>query len=230
MIMKKHLLLFVAALLPVIAVTTLTSCSKEKNVVDPDEEIADNVLKVTEVVVTVDANGNADGGHRFQKIGENDFYIDDIKYTVQNGNLNVSGYNNTAFAGTARIISTLKYGGKTMNVVGIGKEAFSLCTKLTAVSIPKGVKNIGNSAFSYCRKLALVAIGESVTSIGSEAFGSCSALTNFYCYAENVPTTDSSAFNNAPTTSSILHAPEGSVNYYRSASPWNSFGKVVAIK
>lgn len=218
------------ALLPMVAVTIFTSCSKEKSVVDPEDETADNSLQIKELVVTVDANGNADGGHRFQMIDENNFYVDDIRYSAQNGNLNVSGYNNTAFAGTARIISTLKYGGKTMNVAGIATEAFSCCAKLTAVSIPKGVKSIGKSAFSYCRRLTLVAISESVTSIGADAFGNCSALTNFYCYAENVPTTDSSAFSNTPTASSILHVPASSVYYYTATSPWNSFGKTVAIQ
>jgi len=57
-----------------------------------------------EIVVTVDANGNADGEHWFEKIDETNFYIDDIKYTAQSGDLVVTGYNQ-AFLGAQQELS-----------------------------------------------------------------------------------------------------------------------------
>ena len=55
-----------------------------------------------EIVVTVDANENADGEHWFEKIDETHFYIDDIKYTAQSGDLVVTGYNEAFFKGGSK--------------------------------------------------------------------------------------------------------------------------------
>ena len=55
-------------------------------------------------------------------------------------------------------------------VTGI-RYAFTNCTSLTSVSIPKSVTYIGDGAFLGCSNLASVDIPESVTYIGSSAFG-----------------------------------------------------------
>ena len=80
--MKKHLSFVFATLLSMAVLVTITSCSKDEEVVQPP---------IDNNVVTVDANGNADGGHRFTKIDDNNFYIDNIKYTAVSGNLEVTG-------------------------------------------------------------------------------------------------------------------------------------------
>ena len=158
-----------------------------------------------EVVVTVDTNGYADGGHRFAKIDETSFYIDDIMYTAQSGHLIVSGYNQAFFTGEAIIISTLKYDGRTLKVDGIAEEAFKNCEVLTSISIPNSVASIGNDAFSGCTSLTTVTlnsnaimsasrtwntsmkymfgsqvktyvIGDAVKSIGNSAFYGCTNL------------------------------------------------------
>ena len=64
----------------------------------------------------------------------------------------------------------------------IGKQAFSGCTRLTAVNIPNCVTSIGNSAFEDCDGLTAVNIPNSVTSIGNSAFEDCTRLT-----AVNIP-------------------------------------------
>ena len=131
------------------------------------------------------------------------------------------------------------------------------CICLTSVAIGSGVTSIASS-FSGCRGLTDVllnsnsvvsasrssntsmksifgeqvkhyVIGDSVTSIGSSAFYGCSSLTNVYCYAENVPRTSSSTFNNSSISSAILHVPAVSVNAYKAAEPWKSFKSVVAL-
>ena len=135
-------------------------------------------IPAEEIVVTVDANGNADGGHLFTKIDENKFYIDDIKYTAESGALIVTGYDKAYFKGAANIISKLIYRGRTLEVVGIASNAFEKCGVLTSVTIPNSVTSIGNYAFNGCTSLTSVTIPNSVTSIGDDAFDGCSGLTS----------------------------------------------------
>ena len=131
-----------------------------------------------EIVVTVDTNGDADGEHWFEKIDDTNFYIDDIKYTAQNGDLVVTGYNQAFFKGAANIISQLKYRGRTMNVIEIRDGAFKDCEVLTSVTIPNSVTRIGNYAFRGCLSLTSITIPNSVTSIGEFAFQDCRGLTS----------------------------------------------------
>ena len=317
-------------------------------------------IPAEEIVVTVDANGNADGGHQFTRIDETTFLIDGLKYKYGNGDLTVIGYDQVFFSGSAIIISKLIYNGRTMNVVSIGNESFKKCSSLTSVTIGSGVTSIGSSAFRFCSSLTSITIPESVTNISSSAFqgcnslqkvivpnlaawcgiyfrdydsnplsyahhiycdenteiadlvipdgvtiigewafsgcssltsvtipesvtsigdgafadcrsltsvtigsgvtsigggafsgcssltsitipksvtgigeyafSSCSSLTDVYCYAENVPSTGSNAFDSTRITSATLHVPAGSVDAYRAAFPWKNFGSIVAIE
>ena len=131
-----------------------------------------------EIVVTVDANGNADDGHQFMRIDEATFLIDDLKYEYKNGGLTVIGYDPVFFTGTATVISKLIYNGQTMNVVGINGSAFRDCTSLTSITIPISVTSIGEYAFYRCTSLTSITIPESVTRIGGSAFAGCSSLTS----------------------------------------------------
>ncbi len=139
-----------------------------------------------EIVVTVDAYGIAQGEHWFEEIDETNYYIDDIKYTVQNGDLVVIGYNETFFKGEARIISKLKYPGRTMNVVEIWENAFKDCGVLTSVTIPESVTSIGDGVFWGCNSLTSITIPNSVTSIGYEAFYECTSLTSVTLESNNI--------------------------------------------
>ena len=169
--MKRTLLLAWAVLLSVIAgvqtamaqkVTLYSAGSKayECDIAQLDSIVFSEgqSIPAEEIVVTVDANGNADGEHWFEKIDDTNFYIDDIKYTAQNGELVVTGYNQAFFRGAARIISKLKYHGRPMSVVGISSEAFKECSVLTSVIIPNSVTTIGTSAFSFCSSRSFVAL------------------------------------------------------------------------
>ena len=103
-----------------------------------------------EIIVTVDANGNADGGHQFYRIDDTTFLIDGLKYKYENGGLTVIGYDPFFFTGIAKVISKLIYNGFAVNVVGIGIYAFKDCTGLTSVTIPNNVTSIGSWAFYGC--------------------------------------------------------------------------------
>ena len=116
------------------------------------------------------------------------------------------------------------------SVTSIGKRAFYGCSGLTAVNIPNSVTSIGNSAFSGCSGLTTVDIPNSVTSIGSDAFWGCSSLTDVYCYAKEVPNTDSWNFYESNIGNATLHVPAESVDSYKATSPWHKFGNIVPIK
>ena len=69
----------------------------------------------------------------------------------------------------------------------------------------------------------------SVTSIGDYAFDGCDDLTDVYCYAENVPSTEYNVFNNSDIRKATLHVPAASIEQYKATAPWSDFGTIVAI-
>ena len=245
--MRKYLLLSLMALLPMTALITVTSCSGGDEVVQPPvdnnanndkdgssgndkDNPSGNNGENLDIHVVVKDDGTTSNGSIFSAIDNQNFYVDYIKYTVTEGHLAVSGYDKTGFKGIAKIISKLTYKGKTYEVFEIGYMAFLDCTSLTAVTIPNSVTSIGDYAFWYCTSLTSVTIGSGVTSIKYKAFAYCSSLTDVYCYAENVPSADSDAFENSSISSATLHVPARSVNSYKSRSPWSSFSRIVAIE
>ena len=161
--MNRNRLWFFTIILSMAAITTIFSCQKNNGKRNNQNEI----------IVTIDINGKADGEHRFTKIDNSNFYIDDIKYTAQNGDLMVSGYDEGFFKGEAKIISQLNYEGRLMRVLSIDDNAFNDCKVLTSIVIPSCVTKIGNNAFSKCENLTSVSIPNTVTTIGEYAFDGC---------------------------------------------------------
>jgi hypothetical protein len=53
-------------------------------------------------------------------------------------------------------------------------------------------------------------------------------LTDVYCYAENVPSTDSYAFAYSNYKYATLHVPAASIEQYKAKAPWSNFGTIVA--
>ena len=64
------------------------------------------------------------------------------------------------------------------SVTCIGRDAFSKCTDLVAITIPDSVTCIGGYAFYKCTSLTSVTIPDSVTCIGNYAFLGCTNLTS----------------------------------------------------
>jgi hypothetical protein len=64
------------------------------------------------------------------------------------------------------------------SVTSIGINAFVNCHNMTSATLGKGVINIGIAAFIDCYSLTNVTISDSVTSIGNNAFGGCNSLTS----------------------------------------------------
>lgn len=78
-------------------------------------------------------------------------------------------------------------------------SVFSMCWKLTSITIPNGVTSIGKSAFVYC-----------------------SRLTSVYCKAITPPAGSSSMFNNNAVERKI-YVPAESVDAYKTANGWKDY-------
>lgn len=115
------------------------------------------------------------------------------------------------------------------SVTSIGNYAFNGCSGLTSVHISNSVTSIGRSAFEYCSGLTSVTIGSGIKIIYNNAFASCPKLTNVYCYAINVPNTDTNVFIISNIERATLHVPAVSVNAYKAAYPWSKFKAIIGV-
>ena len=88
--------------------------------------------------------------------------------------------------------------------------------------------SIGEWVF-FCNGFTSVIIGNSVARISNAAFDACRELTDVYCYAEAVPTTDFYAFSETPIENITLHVPTASIEAYRTTAPWSGFKAIVAL-
>ena len=52
---------------------------------------------------------------------------------------------------------------------------------------------------------------------------------DIFCYAEYVPSTDATAFEDSNITNVTLHVPETSIDLYKAAEPWKNFKEVVGL-
>ena len=113
---------------------------------------------------------------------------------------------------------------------GTGLYCYPAGRQQEAYSIPDGVEWIGANAFEGSRNLSTLTIPNSITHIYSCAFQNCNNLTDVYCYADNVPITWDYAFKDTPIASATLHVPAGSIEEYKTTSPWSGFGNIVALQ
>lgn len=152
------------------------------------------------------------------------FYLCDALKTVTIPS-SVTNIGNNAFASCNALISI----SIPNSVTSIGEHAFSNCISLTSVTIPNSVTSIGSKALYNCFYLNTLFIGKGVKTIGEYAFSYCSRLTDVYCYAGSVPSTNTNAFESSNLAYATLHVPAGSVNSYKSA-PWNGFCSISPLK
>ena len=85
---------------------------------------------------------------------------------------------------------------------------------------------IGYGAFYYCFALTSIDIPASVSMIDDYAFAICSSLTSVYCHWEDPLECDPN-FYETVLENAILYVPKGTIDAYRSVSPWSGFVNIV---
>lgn len=95
--------------------------------------------------------------------------------------------------------------------------------------IPNSVTSIGENVFYNCSGLTSISIHSGMKSIGYCSICGCSDLTDVYCYAEKLPTTDKGTFDGVENNT-VLHVPASAIETYRTTAPWSRFKEVVAIE
>ena len=154
--MKKQILLFVLALLPLVATA------------DQSGTCGNNLTwTYVESTGTLTISGTGDM-YDYSQSPWSSYIIK--KVILENG---ITSIGNRAFEGCSGLTS-VTIGN---SVTSIGNYAFCNCSGLTSVTIGNSVTSIGGSAFHGCSSLATITIPNSVTSIGDVAFSYCSGLT-----------------------------------------------------
>lgn len=115
------------------------------------------------------------------------------------------------------------------DVTRIEARAFRDAEYVTSITLSSNLTYIGQEAFRGTRFLSTINIPASVTSIEKWAFLDCSGLKDVYCYAENVPSTASDAFDGVNASLVTLHVPATAVDSYKDATPWSNFSRIVGI-
>ena len=210
---KMRIRYFVRLVLMLVTMTLSSACDG-----DDDTEANGNNM-----IVKIDANGNVSGGVRFVALDDKNFLIDDIKYTVEDGRLWVSGYDEYSTIENVNIISELHYlynhykvsgisgfrGCKTIksvvlpdNVITLPDDVFRDCTSLKSAIIPKAHTYDGWGTFMNCTSLETVKIGE-IDDIPQEFFYGCKSLKNIII-PNSVDHIGSRAFEGSTSLSSII--------------------------
>ncbi|MBR6169159.1 MAG: leucine-rich repeat protein [Bacteroidaceae bacterium] len=117
----------------------------------------------------------------------------------------------------------------TNNYKGTGLYCYPEGKQQNAYTIPDGVEWIGGDAVSNNKYLTTLTIPNSMKHICTSAFEGCSNLKDLYCKADNVPVVWESVFKNVLIASATLHVPAGSIEKYKTTSPWKDFGNIVPI-
>lgn len=176
--------LFLATLILFLPTVALTGCGTDEpenpSQVSPDNPNAPNEDK--EKKVTIKADGTTSDGTFFQRIDDDTFMLNYVKYCIVNDHVEVCGYDKDeiehSLNGQVEIYSTIEIDNKTYYVKAIGDYAFQNCTSLNEINIPYTVTSIGSYAFFKCTSLIRVNIPMGVTEIKMCAFYECSLLSN----------------------------------------------------
>ena len=132
------------------------------------------------------------------------------------------------------------------SVTSIGSEYFKGCSNLKTLTIEDGATslNLDNTCFNDCplksvywgrnlnsaiptfpqtKELTDLAIGKNVTEIAESALSNCSALKSIISLAKIAPKAYENTFSNATYLNATLYVPIGSMDSYKSSTPWKNF-------
>ena len=101
-----------------------------------------------------------------------------------------SGYNaciSQYYSGDVIVPATVEIDGTSYPVGGVNDMAFRMCTGVTRVTLPEGVKRVGDFAFYACRGLLEVDLPSTLQTIGTGAFIDLPNLQSVICRAVTPP-------------------------------------------
>ena len=172
--MKRQFLLFVLALLPLLAnadAVEIDGIYYNLNTETREAEVTSNPNKYTGDVAIPDKVTYESVEYSVTSIGY-------LAFSGDSGLTSVTIPNSVTFMNTYvfKDCSNLTSITISNNVKSINFQTFYGCKALTSVTIPNGVTSIGYQAFAYCSSLTSITIPNSVTSIDDMAFTGCSGL------------------------------------------------------
>ena len=105
-----------------------------------------------------------------------------------------------------RFIKNIKFSDK---MTSIYAGAFSECTELKSVTVPKNIKDIGEKAFYHCNSLESINLREGIETIGRYAF--FSAIITTISIPASIKTIDEYAFVSCRELKEIISYGKGSI-------------------
>ena len=96
------------------------------------------------------------------------------------------------------------------------------------MEFPDKIQTIGDYAFSYCSGLQGLVIPKNVESIRQGAFLNCFGIGSIVCEGDIPPYLGSGAFDGVPKDNFTVEVPESAVPQYQTATGWNEFKRIAA--
>ena len=116
----------------------------------------------------------------------------------------------------------------------IGNESASGAIKIAEAvdfDFSYNVTTITGNTFNGCKDITSIEIPATVTTIGERAFANIDKLTDVTIYAEDIPETDRTAFENSYIEDYVtLHVPAASIDKYKEVAPWKNFKSIITIE
>jgi hypothetical protein len=97
---------------------------------------------------------------------------------------------------------------------------------IKSIEIENGATSIGKNAFTICTKINTLTIPSTIENIGVNAFANSRSLYDIYCYASLPPTMDKSSFINY---NAYLYVPCESQRFYQADMIWGEFKNIQCI-